>query len=207
MKAIILVFLIMISHFSALAQADSEAVSRAIDYQTKTYPASTLKDIYKSFFQDAFGPGHLMGENMNSVSNAIDYLRDECQIVREEASLCPEYEDAGATGRFVRVNLSVITSGKVSFDVYADAFIRSAKSFRLPDIEDWKRRWSEIEEIIHSKGLAFKDMGKDTADINRMLANGRYASHHSRAYEEAYHPHYRLIERSIFEAEILPLQK
>lgn len=199
--------MLMISQLSARAQTDTAAVSRAIDYQTKTYPASTLKDIYKSFFQDAFGPGHLMGENMNSVSNAIDYLRDECQIVREEASLCPEYEDAGATGRFVRVNLSVITSGKVSFDVYADAFIRSAKSFRLPDIEDWKHRWSEIEEIIHSKGLAFKDMGKDTADINRMLANGRYASHHSRAYEEAYHPHYRLIERSIFEAEILPLLK
>lgn len=199
--------MLMISQLSARAQTDTAAVSRAIDYQTKTYPASTLKDIYKSFFQDAFGPGHLMGEDMNSVSNAIDYLRDECQIVREEASLCPEYEDAGTTGRFVRVNLSVITSGKVSFDVYADAFIRSAKSFRLPDIEDWKRRWSEIEEIIHSKGLAFKDMGKDTADINRMLANGRYASHHSRAYEEAYHPHYRLIERSIFEAEILPLLK
>lgn len=199
--------MLMISQLSARAQTDTAAVSRAIGYQTKTYPASTLKDIYKSFFQDAFGPGHLMGDDMSAVSNAIDYLRGECQIAREETSLCPEYEDAGTTGRFVRVNLSVITSDKVPFDIFADAFIRSAKSFRLPDIDDWKHRWAEIEEIIYRKGLSLKDMDKDAADIHSLLESGRYASHHSRAYEQAYHPHYRLIERSIFEAEILPLLK
>lgn len=199
--------MLMVSQLSVQAQTDTAAVSRAIDYQTGTYPASTLKDLYKSFFQDAFGPGHLMGDDMSAVSNAIDYLRDECQIAREETSLCPEYEDTGATGRFVRVNLSVITSGKVPFDVFADAFIRSAKSFRLPDIDDWKHRWAEIEGIIHRKGLSLKDMNKDAADIHSLLESGRYAAHHSRAYEQAYHPHYRLIEHSIFEAEILPLLK
>lgn len=32
-----------------------------------------------------------------------------------------------------------------------------------------------------------------------------YATSHSVDYREAYHPHYRIIERSIFEREILPL--
>lgn len=40
--------MLMISQLSARAQTDTAAVSRAIGYQTKTYPASTLKDIYKS---------------------------------------------------------------------------------------------------------------------------------------------------------------
>ena len=29
--------------------------------------------------------------------------------------------------------------------------------------------------------------------------------HHSRAFNEAYHPHYRIVRRDIFEKEILPL--
>lgn len=77
----------------------------------------------------------------------------------------------------------------------------------MPDIDDWKHRWAEIEEIIYRKGLSLKDMDKDAADIHSLLESGQYASHHSRAYEETYYPHYRLIERSIFEAEILPLLK
>lgn len=38
-----------------------------------------------------------------------------------------------------------------------------------------------------------------------ILDQGKYASHHSIAYNEAYHPHYRLIEKTIFEKELLPL--
>lgn len=38
-----------------------------------------------------------------------------------------------------------------------------------------------------------------------ILNQGQFASHHSAAFNEAYHPHYRLIEKTIFEIELLPL--
>jgi hypothetical protein len=31
--------------------------------------------------------------------------------------------------------------------------------------------------------------------------------HHSRRYNEAYHPHYRIVERSIFERELMQALK
>lgn len=53
----------MIISLSIRAQIDAQAVTKAIEEQMNTYPESTLKDIYKSFFQDAFGPGHLIPES------------------------------------------------------------------------------------------------------------------------------------------------
>ena len=35
-------------------------------------------------------------------------------------------------------------------------------------------------------------------------AQNKQAMHHSRAYNAAYHPHYRIVRRDIFEEEILP---
>ena len=40
--------------------------------------------------------------------------------------------------------------------------------------------------------------------IDSILTVGRYAISHSPEYREAYRPHYRIVERSIFEREILP---
>jgi hypothetical protein len=46
---------------------------------------------------------------------------------------------------------------------------------------------------------------QDKAFIDSILSVGRYAISHSPEYREAYRPHYRIVERSIFENEIMPL--
>jgi hypothetical protein len=48
---------------------------------------------------------------------------------------------------------------------------------------------------------------EDARAIEALLAQGYYAVHHSKAYNLHYQPHYRLIEKKIFEKEILPLLK
>ena len=45
---------------------------------------------------------------------------------------------------------------------------------------------------------------EDTQFIDSVLSVGKYAISHSPEYREAYHPHYRIVERSIFEKEIQP---
>lgn len=63
-KRIILSFLLLC--IVSLSQAQEDQVKHAIVHQLENYPASTLKDIYKNFFQDAFGPGHLMSNSSDA---------------------------------------------------------------------------------------------------------------------------------------------
>jgi hypothetical protein len=46
---------------------------------------------------------------------------------------------------------------------------------------------------------------KDRQEITQLLNENKFVMHHSRQFNEHYAPHYRIIERKIFEEEILPL--
>ena len=43
--------------------------------------------------------------------------------------------------------------------------------------------------------------------IDSLLDAGKYVMHHSKSYGVAYHPHYRIMRRDIFDKEILPYIK
>ena len=53
--------------------------------------------------------------------------------------------------------------------------------------------------------LNLENFEKDLEMIHSVLEQDKYAVHHSEIYNSEYHPHYRIIEKSIFEKEILPL--
>ena len=74
----------------------------------------------------------------------------------------------------------------------------------MSDAEGAEKR---METYLRSEcGYAcLPDFEADSEAIRALLKEGQYASHHSRQYENAYHPHYRLIEKGIFEKELLPL--
>lgn len=188
-----------------LTEAQDASIRQAIVQQVETYPASTLKDIYKNFFQDAFGPGHLMSNAPDAEQRMRNYLEQECEEAKKDPNPCPDYELTGSHGRFYRVNLSVINDGRVPMITFLNAFMKSAAQFSLPKVEDWKEEWIAIEKCIKELGYQFPDQAQDSAAIMNILDQGQYASHHSIAYNEAYHPHYRLIEKTIFEKELLPL--
>ena len=187
------------------SKSDRELIGEAIAIQMKDYPQSTLKDVYKNFFQDAFGPGHLMSDAVDAQERMTNYLRSECESAKTDVDPSPYYVKSGWHGRFYRVNLSVINEGKVPFDVFLSAFMESARNFVLPEIEDWSKEWTVIEEVFRERGYEVPGFSEDSTAISNLLKSGEYASHHSEQYEKAYHPHYRLIEKSIFEDKILPL--
>ena len=58
---------------------------------------------------------------------------------------------------------------------------------------------------IDSMKLGLPNYQEDKQFIDSVLSVGKYAISHSPDYREAYHPHYRIVERSIFEKEIKPL--
>ena len=176
-----------------------EKIRQAVERQLELYPESTLRDLYKNFFQDRFGPGHIIADN----TAADRYLRYELNTAEGFEGL--DYEPTGYEGRFYRVNLGVIADGRVPYDKYFDAFVRSVNGITPIRIDEWSKEWHEIDSVIVSMGLQLEDFSADRAEIKALIEGGDYVMHHSQRFNDHYQPHYRIIERTIFENEILPL--
>ncbi len=175
-----------------------DKIKEAVERQLRDYPKSTLQDLYKSFFQDRFGPGHLV----NDTSSAGKYLRYE--LNNSDSFHKMYYEPTGCDTNYYRVNLSVLKENKISYQKYFDAFLRSVEKIDLDAISEWKDEWSEIETVIISMNLDLENFEEDLKMIHSVLEQGKYAVHHSEIYNSEYQPHYRIIEKTIFEEEILP---
>ena len=176
-----------------------EKIRHAVEQQLALYPESTLRDLYKNFFQDRFGPGHIIADP----SAADKYLRYELESAESFEGL--DYEPTGYDGHFYRVNLGVIADGRVSYEKYFDAFVRSVNAIQPISVEQWRGEWHEIDSVIMTMGLELENMAHDRAEIKALIDEGKYVMHHSDRFNEHYQPHYRIIERGIFEREIMPL--
>ena len=182
-----------------LACSGKSGVHTAVERMLSDYPASTLQDIYKSFFQDRFGPGHIVADT----AQAAVYLRHELESVDNlDVKL---YEPTGEHCNYYRVALAAIASGKVPFDTYLSCFLRSVREVEAVDVEVWAAEWALKEKVIASMDLGLPGCAEDAVAIEEMLSSGHYAVHHSKQYNAHYAPHYRIIAKDIFEAEILPL--
>ena len=193
-----LLFLFCVS-FAGCESSSVERIKKSVERQLRDYPKSTLQDLYKSFFQDRFGPGHLV----NDTSSAGNYLRYE--LNNSDSFHKMYYEPTGCDTNYYRVNLSVLKENKISYQKYFDAFLRSVEKIDLDAISEWKEEWSEIESVINSMNLDLENFEEDLEMIHSVLEQGKYAVHHSEIYNSEYQPHYRIIEKKIFEEEILPL--
>lgn len=192
MKKVLLIVLTILSLTGCKhALVDHDAVRAAVSTQMSSYPESRLQDLYKSFFQDRFGPGHLISDRQSALDYILSELASADTLVRSETEPC------GWQGNYVRVNLSVIADGLMTAEELTDALMASAKEVMPEDIERWKMEWAEIEAIIEKTYPVIPDLKEDEARIAELLASGQYAYHHSAAYNAAYHPHYRIIAKEL----------
>lgn len=175
------------------------SVRQAVEKQMQTYPKSTLKDLYKNFFQDKFGPGHII----NDTTAAANYLRRELASYTETEGEVAE--PTGWEGNFYRVNLSVIKKNQIPYPVFFEAFVRSVNGIRPVTVAEWQKEWNRIEAIIRSMNLSLPDYEADKKEIDERLNRGEYVGHHSKQFEDSYSPHYRIISKDIFEKELMPL--
>ena len=179
-------------HQKEKAQTLEAALERQMDY----YPESRLQDIYKTFYQDHFGPGHMITDT----AMVRQYLYSE--LSGNDVSWLVYYEPTGREGRFVRVFLAAVVDSLISAEELLDAFIRSANEFQEPKTE-WATEWSEIVKTIRENEIYVDGFEEDEPKLTEAARNNQ-AIHHSRAYKDAYNPHYRIVRRDIFEKELLP---
>ena len=72
-------------------------IEKAVRIQLSNFPESTLQDIYKNFFQDAYGPRHLLSDTVA----ALSYLKNELQQVHKQSQYTHENNHQRKT-RFAR---------------------------------------------------------------------------------------------------------
>ncbi|MBQ4006100.1 MAG: hypothetical protein II609_04980, partial [Muribaculaceae bacterium] len=175
------------------AQDIKEFVTRQIE----TYPQLRLLDIYKSCFQDYLGPEHLISDRA-----AVEaYLDKELATPIEGAAVLPYYEPCGTQGRHVRVNLSAVQQGIITKQALLDAFVRSANG-KHPTVKSWAKQWRKMARTIDAMHLNLPRYDQDRSFIDSVLNAGLYAISHSPEYRNAYRPHYRIVERDIFDREM-----
>ncbi len=195
-KAVLFAIFLMCSVF-----VSAQDIQVFVSQQLKTYPKSRLLDIYKSCFQDYMGAEHLVSDRQRVKL----YLDEELQTANLDDLMPWCYEPCGIDGQYVRVSIRAIKENIVSEDLLLDAFIRSANSDKRPTVESWRDRWHMIIGTIDQMGLNLPHYRQNCEFIDSILTIGKYAISHSPEYREAYRPHYRIVEKGIFESEIKPL--
>ena len=180
--------------------------SEAIRAYLEVYPEARVQDIYKSFCQDNLGPGHLIPD----VEAARRYLLSELDEYREDVAQglysvpARRYGAVGDQGNFVLVDLSVVLDSLMSGQELLDAFVSSATAPTIVPPEQWVRKWQEVEAVIRRDFADIPGCAEDLARIDALVAEGNLILHHSPQFEAAYHPHYRIVSRDIFQKKILP---
>ena len=171
--------------------------------QIENHPKQTLQDIYKSCYQDEYGPGHLIPNE----TTAINSLLQEINSIEEDYNPITLFEETGLNGNYLRVDLTLIQKEVVPFFVLFRALIISANIGSQKTDDDWSNIWTEIVDEIRNSTLTFENFEEDVVRLDEISKSKDKVVHHSELYENTYHPHYRIIEKSVFEKYIKPFIK
>lgn len=206
MKRYLLILAVIILSLS-LASCREQAMFDAVDRQLTLFPDSRAQDFYKSFCQDFLGPEHLIEDP----ASAAHYLSEELRSYGEDLDSLRYrtpallYYPVGDRGDYIRVDLAVVLEGMVGEDAFLDAFVRSANGGNRAADGKWAERWQDVARILRKYHAGIPNLEKDLGTLDSLVARGHYIMHHSEAFREAYHPHYRIIRKDIFNNELKPL--
>jgi hypothetical protein len=161
-------------------------VLKSVQMQLELYPQSSLRDIYKSFFQDEFGPGHILF----NPEKARSYFEQELNTMTSRGR--SHLEPCGRGRNYYRVPLDLVLDKVIQADVYFSVFQAGASAAIMPDLDEWKKKWNIILRILQRHSNLIKDFENDSTEILKNLRMGNYVMHHSNRYRELYAPHYRI---------------
>ena len=168
--------------------------------QIENHPNQTLQDVYKSCYQDEYGPGHLISNE----SSAINSLFQEINSIEKDYNPPTLIEKTGIYGNYLRVDLTLVRDGIVPFFVLFRALTISATIGGQKSDKNWDKIWNEIAQAIIDSDLRFENFEEDLKRLEIISKSDDKVVHHSEMYENTYHPHYRIIEKNVFNDVIKP---
>ena len=171
--------------------------------QIKNHPNQTLQDVYKSCYQDEYGPGHLIANE----SSSMNYILEEINTMEKDYNPPTLFEQTGLDGNYIRVDLTLVKNGTIPFFILFKALLISADIGSKKTDEGWADIWSNIVDEIKNSSLEFPNFEEDMKNLDNISKSEDKVVHHSDLYENIYHPHYRIIEKNVFEKYIKPFIK
>ena len=189
MKLLFFILLVLTAGVPRMSTSTDE-VRAMCEQIVEVYPNATLQDVYKTCYQDFFGPNHLMMDT----AAARKYLQYELKELREEGIndlKMPMREPTGFRHRFERINLALVINGTMSEEALLQLFIEAAKTDNAFH-DHWADEWNEIERVALEVQPAWQDTELQNA-LHEAAANNR-AVRHSEPFRNIYKPHYRLVK-------------
>ena len=168
--------------------------------QIKNHPNQTLQDVYKSCYQDEYGPGHLIANE----SSSMNYILEEINTMEKDYNPPTLFEQTGLDGNYIRVDLTLVKDGTIPFFILFKALLISADIGSKKTDEGWADIWSNIVDEIKNSSLEFPNFEEDMKNLDNISKSEDKVVHHSDLYENTYHPHYRIIEKNVFNKYIKP---
>lgn len=176
--------------FSCRPQQDTtrQQIHDMVEQIHLTYPAATLQDVYKTCYQDYWGAEHIAPDSLV----AAGYLEYELETMQGDTMHMPKVEPCGWRHRYERLSLQMITDGEVSKEELLSRFLHAASETPEADGE-WEEEWRLIDSIAIAVVPEWQDstLRADLMEAAQLNA----AIHHSSAFRETYHPHYRIAKR------------
>ena len=151
------------------------------------YPSMEPTDAVKLLYQSEFGGGHLIRD----AEACLNRLLEEYRATPQRRDI-PLTEDIG--GGIVRVNLAALDEHGVTPDQLGQAFLHSAAQIR-GTMASFREKLSLLRELTTDGAMPFSRDALD-AYLADYEAAGFPPVSHSEAYRNAYHPAYRVVEKS-----------
>lgn len=189
------VALYVLQHVDSIYMKDKYRLAK----YRELFPESTLKDIYKTCFQDNFGPAHIVDDTAAIAAGITE------EINNADTMGGPDYCYTGVNGNFVCVNLQMVQQQRLPLSLLVSALQRSMHQVNAPTVEHWKCMWQQLLPVAVQLLPPTPLVATDSAYIAHRLQQGEVTGRHSELYNHSYHFHYRIIQRQLFENEILPL--
>ncbi|HEY7494282.1 MAG TPA: hypothetical protein VIH59_24675 [Candidatus Tectomicrobia bacterium] len=157
----------------------------------RTYQALALQDVYKLLYQRVFGPEHSVG----NLAAARQRLYLEILQLPQAPSAVPLFEPLSLI--LCRVNLQSFMQSGSSVEQLWQACRQTVREFQPGTLADLQRNWSVFLATPWARRYAPERL---VQFWQSMATAGFPPVHHSRAYAEAYAPHYRVILRTLLAA-------
>lgn len=154
------------------------------------YPLLQIEDLYKLAHQAALGSEHAIRD----VAAARKWLMHELDEMTT-GPLEPLIDEISADGHIVRVHLHPFISSGGDPETILQAFIRTANEYH-GSVELLGEYWGTIELLAEKGDLPFQTAELE-AFIEHIESLGFPAVHHSKQYQSAYQPSYRVALRRL----------
>jgi hypothetical protein len=171
----------------------SWSVRQLLEFQQQLHPQLRVQDVYKLFFEAAFGVGHIIRDSVEATSN----LTKEMETLNFAPEQEPLLERISLSDNHLRVNLRPFMALNLSPDLLVQVMLESSRE-TVPDTLLFYRMWNEFSALVR---FGLMDFPEDDLRVwDTKVQDGVVEPvHHSTEYGTENGPAYRVVRRDMFE--------